>query len=131
MIPSHDLNHPASLFVARVLGITTLVEGQASYDGHHSLIRTSVGDFKVDPEYSGPVTVLIRPDAAFLRSNGAIQTVGRVTGVSFRGSLTRVVVTSNNEALVFEFPSYTPLPEKGQPITLHIDPEQALEIYQP
>jgi thiamine transport system ATP-binding protein len=128
--PARIYHHPATLYVARFLGFTNLLTGQATQDGELSLLKTEVGDFPVRAMFTGSATVLIRPDAASLSSDNAIQIYGTVVDISFRGSLSRVVINSNGHSLVFEFPSNSPLPEKGQPIALSIDPDEALEIFQ-
>ncbi|HLE16258.1 MAG TPA: ABC transporter ATP-binding protein [Anaerolineales bacterium] len=128
--PARIYHHPASLFVARFLGFTNLLEGEASQDGDISVIRTNLGDFPVKANYRGPVTLLLRPDAATLEGSGEYQIVGNVGEASFRGGLTRVVIIVDNHSLVFDFPSSIPLPQKGQPIRISINPDEALEVFE-
>jgi ABC-type Fe3+/spermidine/putrescine transport system ATPase subunit len=128
--PTSIYHHPASLFVARFLGFTNLFQGQASLEGEFSLISTEVGDFRVSKKYHGPVTLLIRPDMANFGRNGVGQIVGTVEDISFRGSISRIVLGTNGHSLVFEFPSNASLPKKGQLIALEMDPDSALEIFQ-
>jgi ABC-type sugar transport system ATPase subunit len=106
-----------------------LIKGEASRDRTGSIIRTSLGDFQVAANYQGPVTVLIRPDAAKLDGGEIFPIEGKVGEVSFRGSLTRAVIETGVNTLIFDLPSSTRLPEKGQPVRIYIEPDKALEVF--
>jgi ABC-type Fe3+/spermidine/putrescine transport system ATPase subunit len=56
--PQEIYNHPASPFVAGFIGLTNLVSGSATPAG----IETPIGRFPNPGGFSGPVTVLIRPE---------------------------------------------------------------------
>jgi ABC-type Fe3+/spermidine/putrescine transport system ATPase subunit len=123
--PQVIYGHPATLFVARFLGMTNLLPGYASSQG----IETLLGVFPNPESMQGPVTVLIRPDAARLTSQGDCRLDGIVTERSFRGNVSRLSVEVSNLHLTFDFPSSAPLAGEGQPVQLWLDSRTAVRAF--
>jgi len=119
---------PASEWVARFLGLTNVLRGEARPD---ATVATSIGALRVaaSGQTNGHVMVLIRPDAAALKDEGGgmkdegNMIAGRLIEQSFRGGHTRAVVRVGEIDLVFEFSASIDLPEPGRPIRLTLKPE--------
>ncbi|MFN2136147.1 MAG: ABC transporter ATP-binding protein [Candidatus Promineifilaceae bacterium] len=117
---------PATEFAARFLGFRNLLSAVILDE---QSVRTELGDFKISGSISepqgGPVTLLIRPDAAELRKKVSAGTPNLVHGTvrdcSFRGRYTYVWVETASTTLLFEF-SDADL-RRAQPVDLYIDPE--------
>jgi ABC-type Fe3+/spermidine/putrescine transport system ATPase subunit len=130
--PQEIYLHPRSAFIARFLGLTNLIEGQAERVDGQVQIHTALGDLPVDSlaaSLPGPLTVLIRPDAARLEGGGLVQVEGRVMETSFLGSLCRAVIETAAGPLRFDFPSRTRLPAPGEPVRLGFDPQEAFQVF--
>jgi ABC-type Fe3+/spermidine/putrescine transport system ATPase subunit len=119
----HDVyREPASEWVARFLGLTNLLKGEITSSGR---LRTPIGDLRAGdmPSANGPLTVLIRPDAAAIAEGAAPNVVeGTLVERSFRGGHARAVVRVRDVDLAFEFGATVALPEAGKPIRLSLDP---------
>ena len=126
--PQAVYSRPASLFVARFLGLDNLLTGKVGKDGDQFIIDTPVGRLPTYEQGSGSVIVLIRPDAARLDGQGELQLEGSVVKRSFRGNTCRAVIEINGVHLAFEFLSNTPLPAEGEHVRLGFDPAQAIQI---
>ncbi len=83
---------PTSAFVARFVGTVNTIEGTVVHGG----VNTSSGfvTVPVDGLVAGaPVKLLVRPEAVMIEHVGAEGTLtGSVTGLSFRGAVTRVSI---------------------------------------
>ena len=128
--PQAVYSRPASLFVARFLGLDNLLTGKVGKDGDQYTIETPIGRLPTYERELGSVTVLIRPDAARLDGQGELQLEGSVVKRSFRGNTCRAVIEINGVHLTFEFLSNTPLPTEGEHVQLGFDPAQAIQILQ-
>jgi len=128
--PQAVYSRPASLFVARFLGLDNLLTGKVGKDGDQFTIETPIGRLSTYEQRLGSVTVLIRPDATRLDGQGELQLEGSVVKRSFRGNTCRAVIEINGIHLTFEFLSNTPLPAEGEHIRLGFDPAQAIQILQ-
>ena len=126
--PQAVYSRPASLFVARFLGLDNLLTGRVGKDGDQFTIETPIGRLSTYEQGLGSVTVLIRPDAARLDGQGELQLEGSVVKRSFRGNTCRAVIEINGVRLTFEFLSNTPLPAEGERVRLGFDPAQAIQI---
>lgn len=127
--PQDLYRHPASLFVARFLGLTNLLAGEIRRAGGRSVLHTAIGDLAVEAGGEGRPTVLIRPEAAQLDGRGEFRFSGEVLETSFRGSLSRAVVAVGGARLVFEFPSSVALPAPGTIVQLSFDPSEAVQVF--
>jgi ABC-type Fe3+/spermidine/putrescine transport system ATPase subunit len=130
--PQAVYRQPASPWVARFLGLTNLLPGQVvSLDPPQ--VSTSLGPIaprQMDRvEVGQKVTVLIRPEAAHLDSEGAAQgelaLEGTVRECSFRGSHFRLLIRHESGVdLAFELTSSGgSLPQRGDPITIALRSE--------
>ena len=141
-IPQAIYYRPASLFVARFLGMSNFLPGQLENSkdgmrvvtalGHYPLSLSSMANLPAnpvsqDPEF--PVTVLLRPDALYLDRHLPCQITGIVQEVSFRGRACQLIVLSEGISLVLEIPIKNSPPKAGAKVTLGFDPEEALLVY--
>jgi ABC-type Fe3+/spermidine/putrescine transport system ATPase subunit len=118
---------PRSVAVARFLGFTNLIPAELSApDG----LETILGRFPVTADQklpAGPLTLLIRPEAAALVaasvSKDALVIEGCVTAALFQGDTYEVAVTVSGETpLRFTLPGLPKPPAAGQLIRLRLDP---------
>jgi len=122
--PEEIYQHPIPVFVARFLGFSNIFEGEIS----NEQIQFPIGDFPMEGETDGKVTVLFRPDRVNLEGRGSFQIEGVVRERSFRGSLCRVVVEIEGVALTLEFQSGIRFLEPGESIRLGFDPREVIQI---
>ena len=100
------------------------------------MIKTPIGYLPLEKDVTGKVTVLIRPDSATLDQQKTFQISGKVIETSFRGTLSRIVVSVDNQLdnskikLTFEFSSNMQIPEIGELISLSFDPRTAVQLFQ-
>jgi ABC-type Fe3+/spermidine/putrescine transport system ATPase subunit len=127
--PQEIYRHPVSPFAARFLELTNILSGIVVKRGDVTLVSTEIGEFPIDDDYQGKVTVLVRPDQVNLDARGDIKLDGKIYERSFRGNLQRVIIEINGQRMQFYFPSITPLPDEGDPISLSIDPNKAIQIF--
>ena len=111
---------PASRFVAQFVGAANVLEATAA-DGHLALPGGRVR--LADGVASGPVTVMLRPEAIRVVAAEGAELCGRVDAVSFVGDRQRLTVTGAAErALTIDVASSLAV-EVGQRIGLAIDPD--------
>ena len=115
---------PNSAFVARFIGLTNLVPGEAK----GAQVSTPLGNFPLTESASGPVLALFRPDAANLDGRGQPLNV-KMREVAFMGETTRAQIKVEDLELSFEFPSSVRLPSPGEEITVYLDPDQKLQSF--
>ena len=127
---------PTSLFVAKFLGFTNLMDGKIIKSNSKAVIKTPIGYLPLEKDVTGKVTVLIRPDSTTLDQQKNFQISGKVIETSFRGTLSRIVVSVDNQLdnseikLTFEFSSNMQIPEIGELISLSFDPKTAIQLFQ-
>jgi ABC-type Fe3+/spermidine/putrescine transport system ATPase subunit len=115
--PEAVYRHPASVWVARFLGMRNLLDGIWVGPG---IVETDIGRLSVEGCGEGRLTVLIRPEAA-MTSHAAEGTRigGTLVGRSFRGALSHIEVRcSSGTRLTFELPAHIALPDPGESIAL-------------
>ncbi len=122
--PQDVYHHPASAVVARFLGLTNLVPGEAAPGG----IWTALGLLPVDGPSSGHCTVLLRPDAARLDGQGPLVLEATLLEKTFRGPTCILGVQAYGLHLSFEVPSASLLPSEGSPLRLSLDP-RAFQVF--
>jgi len=126
--PEEIYRRPLSPSVARLLGLTNLLDAQLVADGK---VETAIGRFPVVAPASHPPVkgmLLIRPEAACLiPGDAAIRLRVRVLEHLFRGSQMRLVVQaeSGGPPLTFDF-APQPLPSVGQHIEIGLQPDRLL-----
>ncbi|MGB7114812.1 MAG: ABC transporter ATP-binding protein [Anaerolineales bacterium] len=128
-IPERIYRQPASIFVARFLGLTNLIQGNVRQHGDTRIVDTAIGEWPFDGDYTGEVTVLIRPDTVHLNADSQCQLSGIMSKLSFRGATCRIVINVNGVPFTFELPSNMDLPREGENIQLCFDPEEAIQLF--
>jgi ABC-type Fe3+/spermidine/putrescine transport system ATPase subunit len=128
--PEEIYRRPVSHFVAKFLGLGNLIPGVARSTNGQTALHTNIGTFPSPIDAAGPVTVLIRPEAARLAPQGDFSLQGQVIGVSFRGSQYRLSIAVDRERLTFDFPSNVDLPKPGEPVKLFFDRDEALQLFE-
>jgi ABC-type Fe3+/spermidine/putrescine transport system ATPase subunit len=134
--PESIYSKPASVFVARFLGLSNIFTGKRSQD----LIQTPVGDFTIQgPPFTTlangqAFTLLVRPDRmgiAFAENGKTSQSVhlqGVIREITFRGSIYQVRLDVNGFELRLDFPSRSRLPGVGSQLRLSYNPQETIQI---
>lgn len=128
--PAELYNQPASEFVARFLGMDNIIPGRRICAADGCWVETALGRWPAPDGASGPLTVLLRPDAVHLDHSGDCSLSGTVNEVVFRGRSTRLELLANEVSLNFEFPSRTDLPGVGEPVCLRFSAGEALQFFE-
>ncbi len=128
--PQEIYSEPTSPFAARFLGLTNLISGEAQKDAGETIIRTVIGELPGREGLTGPVTVLIRPDAVKRAGSDTVFLNGKLVSCSFRGDQYQAVIVINQHPLRFTFPAHHPLPQIGNDIRLALDP-RAIQVFKP
>lgn len=124
--PEAVYHQPVNSWAARFLGMSNLLAGECIAPG---LVRTDVGCLRTsagaDSCAEGPVTVLIRPEAAAIgQTDRGTAIHGTVTSRSFRGALIHATVQCARDLeLAFDLPASTAVPAPGEPVALTLEPE--------
>jgi ABC-type Fe3+/spermidine/putrescine transport system ATPase subunit len=94
-----------------------------------TIVQTPLGVFPVSGNYSGEVTVLVRPEKMELNQKARFEFSGVVIDRSFRGSMCRAVIEVDGIQLSLEIPcSEGDVPSPGNPIRLGFDPAEAIQV---
>ncbi|MGD8632386.1 MAG: ABC transporter ATP-binding protein [Anaerolineales bacterium] len=125
--PEEIYCNPASLFVARFLGLSNLLEVEA-VQPQRKTVRTPIGVFKLAEKVQAGTTLLLRPDKVVLGGQGPTVLEGAVIQRSFRGSSQRLKVALGKTELIFDFTTGTSLPRAGESVYLSFDPQEALQV---
>jgi len=120
---------PASIFVAKFLGLNNFLPGEITHSKDGVILNTPIGDFPCSDHSPGPVTILIRPDKVRLGLREPCQFTARVIEVSFRGSTYRITTRIGNNELKFEISGNTSIPDTGQEICLSFQTDKAIQIF--
>jgi ABC-type Fe3+/spermidine/putrescine transport system ATPase subunit len=127
--PQRIYLQPATIFVARFLGLSNLMPGVIHRNAGRQSVRTPIGIFPVNGDLHGEVTVLLRPDTVQPDEAGPCQIMGIVVETTFRGQTCRLVLQAAGERLTFNFPSNVQLPAPGEALALSFEPEKALQFF--
>ncbi len=127
--PLEIYRSPASVFVARFLGLGNLLPGDIYQVEGSSFVSTPIGKYPVRPQPAGKATVLLRPDAVDLQGHAPGTLEGLLVSCSFRGNTCRALVETGGVELVFDLPFTNQLPEEGSQIQLRFDPLHAIQIF--
>jgi ABC-type Fe3+/spermidine/putrescine transport system ATPase subunit len=129
---------PASLFVARFLGMSNFLPGCLLPLESGTLVETPFGHFPLAETLNPashpisaeiPVTVLLRPDEIHIDSTLPCQVAATVQEVSFRGRMGRTTLLAQRYTLALELPFSEELPQVGAEIQVGFDPRQALQVF--
>ena len=129
--PEDIYRQPASIFVARFLGMTNLIKGEGVFEGDQNFIETSLGRFPTSKSIEGPVTVLLRPESATLNGHGGIKLQGLMLEKTFRGNLCQATMSIEGSTFDFHFLSNSKLPDEGEDIQLSLDPIKGIVVFRP
>ena len=132
--PEAIYSKPASVFVARFLGLDNVLAGIRNQDR----IETAVGAFGVEgapfeaiPE-GAKVDLLLRPDRMRLSKAAGDDGLEAMEGVieeqTFQGSLHQVRLRVQGVALRFDFQSGVKLPGTGERLRLYFDSGEAVQV---
>lgn len=125
--PQEVYRNPASLFVARFLGMHNIFPGRLA----NRTLETPLGDFPWTREMqTGEVDLMLRPDAIAIGNSAAHTIQGRVQRIEFRGATQRVAIAlASGDQIEFEVASNAPLPASGSPLTISFDPAEAIQVF--
>ncbi|KAA0875488.1 ABC transporter ATP-binding protein [Nitrincola tapanii] len=79
--PQHVYQYPSNAFVARFLGHTNLLYG----DADNGLVKTALGDLQIEPGVVGQVRLSLRPEDLHLSPAPTCDAAARVISREFRG----------------------------------------------
>jgi ABC-type Fe3+/spermidine/putrescine transport system ATPase subunit len=127
-IPQEIYRHPASIFVARFLGLNNILSGHIQQSGDRTYLELPIGKIPFEQRMQGTLTVLLHPDGVEINERAPFQFEGVVTKRIFRGNLCRAVIEVNGIPLNFDFLSHDCLPPEGEKVRLGFDPQKALQI---
>jgi ABC-type Fe3+/spermidine/putrescine transport system ATPase subunit len=127
--PQEIYLQPVTVFVARFLGLSNLMDGKLGGGDDRKSVRTPIGVFPAQTNLHGNVTVLLRPDAVRPGEAAPCQIQGSVVEATFHGQTVRLALQVNDEQLTFNFPSNEKLPAPGETMQLGFQPEQALQFF--
>jgi ABC-type Fe3+/spermidine/putrescine transport system ATPase subunit len=127
--PQAIYRRPATIFVARFLGMGNLVPGEIQQSVGGKFVSTTIGSYPVESTLEGKVTVLIRPEAVNLNGEGNCQLEGKLVSCSFRGSTCRAVLDVQGFELFFDLHTNAEIPAIGEIIRLGFDSREALQIF--
>jgi ABC-type Fe3+/spermidine/putrescine transport system ATPase subunit len=134
--PQVVYEQPASIFVARFLGLENIFKGER----HGDTIQTPIGDFPIHcPPFDAlpegkAFKMLIRPDRMKTKEFDVWQDSncrhfsGVIVVKNFRGSICQVRMEVNETELRFDFQGGVALPAIGKRLTLYYDPQEAIQI---
>ena len=131
--PQEIYSKPASVFVARFLGLNNLLKGTITQTPGGKSIQTAIGFFSLPSTAGegiplGEVTLLIRPDKARLNGSDPIRLKGILRGRSFRGPVCRVSLEINQVQLAFDLRPDSALPREGEQIEISLDPTELIQV---
>ena len=121
--PADIYRRPASVFVARFLGMSNVFGPDGTIDEVQA--PPEVRSFL--PAAAGS-HLLLRSDAARMGSDGGLPIRGRLDQAAFRGPTYRCLVTVGDVRLTFDLPADPPLPPLGREILLSLDPQRAFQV---
>jgi ABC-type Fe3+/spermidine/putrescine transport system ATPase subunit len=127
--PEEIYRQPASLFVARFMGLTNLMPGQTARRGNQIYLETPLGQWPWPEAHQGEVSVLLRPDAVSMDGQAPSRIEGKVVEKTFRGSQCQVTIAVGEFAFQFNFASSAQLPQRGATAMIAFDPQEALQVF--
>ncbi len=128
--PQRLYRHPATVFVAHFLGMTNILSGEVHQIKGGFIATTAIGDFPIPMQKRGKVTILLRPDSAYLDGQGDYHLTGNVSEISFRGGYSRMVVKVEDTPLEFDFHPSASLPDINQTIHLSFEAREAIQVFE-
>jgi ABC-type Fe3+/spermidine/putrescine transport system ATPase subunit len=127
--PQEIYRHPASLFVARFLGLSNLFPAEVRQLDGRTVLQTPIGSIPVPHQVLQSGTLLLRPDSIHLDGQGEYQVNGKVLETSFRGSFCRAVISVGDTYLTLDLPANASIRDEGQEVTLSFNPSEATQFF--
>jgi ABC-type Fe3+/spermidine/putrescine transport system ATPase subunit len=128
--PRELYHNPASLFVARFLGLSNLLPGKIIRRDGNYFMETRLGKLPLEKEHQeGEATLLIRPDSMHIKRESPHSLEGKLIDAAFLGSLCKVLVEMNGVHLQFDFLSREKIPAPGECIRLYYNPGEAFMVF--
>ena len=123
--PEEVYRKPASVWVARFLGLDNLLEARVLGEGR---LDTALGVMEVETAGSwkqgASVTMLVRPEAIRLGNGMMNEVAGKVTERVFRGSHYQVALEFQGDVEIqFDWPYGQPPPALGEQLALWLHPQ--------
>ena len=126
--PEEIYNHPLSSFAAEFLGLSNLITGRVIQNNSEILIESILGQTPYNGDHQGPITLLIRPDAAVINGEQGIHFRGRIVERTFQGNLCHVAIATQGTSLKFVFLMNADIPDIGDEVQFSIDPDGIVPI---
>jgi spermidine/putrescine transport system ATP-binding protein len=129
--PDDLYEHPTTPFVARFLGVSNLLEGQAEGDGAVRLADGTVLRTRAAAGRSGPVAVGIRPEKIRLGGSEENSLAGKVRERAYIGVSTQYIVETAHGAITVYVQNTDPSAGAVQPgdqVTLSWSPEATFVV---
>jgi ABC-type Fe3+/spermidine/putrescine transport system ATPase subunit len=127
--PQEIYRLPTSLFMARFLGFINLLPADILDKDGQRIMHTPFGSLPVNDLRQGKVTILLRPDAVYLDERGEYKLQGRVVEISFRGNISRTIISVDGTNLQFDFPSQVALPREGEQVVFSFNINEAIQVF--
>lgn len=131
--PQEIYYQPSSAYVAKFLGMTNFLPGQAQPTDQGSLIRTQLGEWQTSHKWSGPGQILLRPDRVHLQrqyTEGLPHLEGIAISSRFSGSALQIEMEIGQIQIQFYLSdSGAPQPESGEKIGISFNPDLALHFF--
>lgn len=123
--PAEVHSDPGTEFVARFLGVDTILTGERNAEGW---VETGAGRFGPVVGPTGPVSLLLRGEGAqVVEGPGPNVLEGTVEASLFQGGARRLVVRAGAESLGFTFDAQRPVPAAGEHVFIRVARVQVLE----
>lgn len=97
--PKTIYNHPANMFVADFIGVSSFLDGTAE-KGVVTVLDKSKIQPAIDPAYSGKVKISVRPEQFIIGDENTYELKGTVELVTFIGSYTNYEISLEDGSLV-------------------------------
>jgi ABC-type Fe3+/spermidine/putrescine transport system ATPase subunit len=129
-VPEKLYQQPASVFVARFLGLQNLFPAMLHRSGRRIWLDTAIGKLPAPSKLSAnEVVILLRPDKLHLASTSGVRLRGSLTKKQFLGDSLRAWFRVGKAQLMLELPSDTRLPAIGHSAQISFDPKRALQVF--
>ena len=92
-------------------------------------MRTPFGNLPANDLACGKINLLLRPDAIYLDERGEMKFRGKVLETSFRGNLSRTIISMEGTNLHFDFPSQVALPREGENVIFSFNMNEAVQAF--
>lgn len=131
--PQEIYYQPSSPYVAKFLGMTNFIPGEALRTSQGCLIKTALGEWSASHPWQGSGQILLRPDRIHLldQKSGSLPSLeGVVLSSRFSGSALQIELEIAQTRILFYLTdSGAPQPENGEELRVSFNPDLALHFY--